>query len=44
MCEIFEYDVIIGNDVELEHYDRLLKKFSQWDQYKREIKLILVYA
>ena len=39
MGEIFEYDVIISNDVELEHYDRLLKKFSQWKQYKREIKL-----
>jgi hypothetical protein len=39
MNDLLEYDVIIGDDVELEHYDRLLKKFPQWKQYKREIKL-----
>jgi len=39
MDDLLEYNVIIGEDVELEHYDRLLKEFKQWKQYKREIKL-----
>jgi hypothetical protein len=39
MDGLIEYDVIIDDDVELNHYDRLLKKFTQWTQYKREIKL-----
>jgi len=39
MSDLLEYDVILENDVELTHYDRLLAKFPQWTQYKREIKL-----
>jgi hypothetical protein len=39
MGDLLEYDVVLENDVELNHYDRLLTKFPQWIQYKREIKL-----
>jgi hypothetical protein len=39
MDDLLEYDVVLENDVELNHYDRLLTKFPQWKQYKREIKL-----
>ena len=39
MDDLLEYNVVLGNDVELNNYDRLLTKFPQWIQYKREIKL-----
>jgi len=42
MSDLLEYNVILDNDVELNHYDRLLKKFPQWTQSKREIKLNLL--
>lgn len=39
MSDLLEYNIILDDDVEMIHYDRLLGKFPQWKQYRREIKL-----
>lgn len=36
--EIKKYDVIL-NDAKLEYYENILKEFSDWSAFKREIKL-----
>jgi hypothetical protein len=43
MIENFEYKVIFYDDVvKLQDYDKLLKNFKQWTQFKRDIKLITI--
>lgn len=43
MIENFEYKVMFYDDVvKLQDYDKLLKNFKQWTQFKRDIKLITI--
>ena len=37
--KIVEYKVDINGDIKLHHYDKLLNRFKQWTQFKRDIKL-----
>ena len=40
MAEIFECKVLFDDDdIKLQDYEKLLKKFTQWTQFKREIRL-----
>lgn len=36
---LIDYKVVLDGDVKLHHYDRLLNRFKQWTQFKRDIKL-----
>ncbi len=36
---LIDYKVNLNSDVKLHHYDRLLNRFKQWTQFKRDIKL-----
>jgi len=36
---LFDYKVSFDGDVKLHHYDRILNRFKQWTQFKRDIKL-----
>ena len=35
----FECEVILEEGIKLQHYDRMLSRFNQWTQFKRDIKI-----